>query len=329
MKISIIGATGLVGNCMLRLLENDTELDISQIIPVASSKSIGNAVEFRSRKIPIMSLEDSLAQNADYALFSAGSGVSLEWAPKFSESGTVVVDNSSAWRMNEEVPLVIPEINSEVLRTHKGIIANPNCSTIQMLMALKPIHDVYGLTEITVSTYQAVTGTGYKAVHQLLEERSGKLSKNPVYSFPIDQNLIPQVDIFLDNGFTKEEMKMIQESRKILHLSELKVAATCVRVPVLGGHSESISAVFSRTLDIKEVYTLLKNMPGVVLQDDPKRNIYPMPRFTHGRKEVFVGRVRIDLFDTKKLHMWVVSDNLIKGAAWNAIQILKKLVEIS
>lgn len=326
MKILIGGATGLVGSTMLKVLEEyPWARSVENIIPVASERSRGRPIEFRGEHLEVLSMEEALDQKPDAALFSAGSAFSMEWAPRLAKMGIPVVDNSSAWRMDPTVPLIIPEINAHHLQPHHRIIANPNCSTIQMLMVLKPLHDAYGLEEVVVSTYQAVTGTGYKAVRQLMSERAGAYPTEKAYIHPIDLNLIPQVDVFLDNGFTREEMKMRNESQKIMDLPELRVAATCVRVPVMGGHSESVCAHFQRPPDVEECRDLLLRMPGVVIMDTPTEGLYPMPVQAAGRNEVFVGRLRRDLDHPHRVHMWVVSDNLRKGAAWNAVQILQLL----
>ncbi|MCX7769003.1 MAG: aspartate-semialdehyde dehydrogenase [Flavobacteriales bacterium] len=326
MKILIGGATGLVGSTMLKVLEEyPWARTVENIIPVASERSRGRLIEFRGEALEVITMEEALDQKPDAALFSAGSAFSIEWAPRLAKMGIPVVDNSSAWRMDPSVPLIIPEINPHHLKTHHRIVANPNCSTIQMLMALKPLHDAYGLEEVVVSTYQAVTGTGYKAVRQLMSERAGNPPSEMAYAYTIDLNLIPQVDVFLDNGFTREEMKMRNETRKIMDLPELRVAATCVRVPVMGGHSESVCAHFQHFPNVEECRDLLRRMPGVVILDNPLEGLYPMPIQASGRNEVFVGRLRQDLDNPYRLHMWVVSDNLRKGAAWNAVQILQLL----
>lgn len=327
-NILVAGATGLVGSTMFRLLESRAYAASLKIYPVASERSKGKQITFRNQKLDILLMEEALevAGHAGVALFSAGSAFSMEWAPVLAQHRMRVIDNSSAWRMHQDVPLIVPEINPAALQPAHHIIANPNCSTIQMVMALKPLHDMWGLREVVVSTYQAVTGTGYKAVKQLEEERKGQKPLEAAYPYPIDLNLIPQVDIFLDDGFTKEELKMRQESRKIMNLQDLKIAATCVRVPVMGGHSESVAATFGSEVSVQDAREALRRMPGVCLMDDPSAKHYPMPLYCNDRDEVFVGRLRKDPDDPKRLHLWIVADNLRKGAATNAIQILELLI---
>lgn len=328
MKVIVAGATGLVGSVMIRLLESQPYAHSVELYPVASERSRGQEISFRNGNVRVDLMAEVVEKwnGGGVALFSAGSGFSLEWAPRLAEKGIRVIDNSSAWRMDPLVPLIIPEINPHVLKSSHLIIANPNCSTIQMLMALKPLHDMWHLEEVVVSTYQAVTGTGYKAVRQLEEERQGRFPSEPAYPYPIDLNLIPQVDVFLDDGFTKEEQKMRQESQKILQLPTLRVAATCVRVPVLGGHSESVTATFKENVNLQEARLALQRMPGVVVMDEPSSRIYPMPLNSKDRDEVFVGRLRKDPDKPNRLHLWVVADNLRKGAATNALQILNLLI---
>ncbi len=325
MNIAVVGATGLVGSKMLQVLE-ERKFPINQLFPVASERSKGKVIRFRGDDLPVMMHEQAIALKPRFALFSAGGSTSLEWAPRYAEAGITVIDNSSAWRMHPDVPLVVPEVNASVLHEGHRIIANPNCSTIQMVLALKPLSDYYGLKRIVVSTYQSVTGTGVKAVQQLLNERKG-IQGEMAYPYPIDLNVIPQVDVFLENGYTKEEMKMVNETRKILGLPDLSVTATTVRIPVMGGHSESVNVELQRNFDMETVRHLLSSMPGVVLADDPSNKLYPMPLTAHERDEVYVGRLRRDEGHPNTLNMWVVSDNLRKGAATNAIQIAEYLVK--
>ncbi|MBO4488634.1 MAG: aspartate-semialdehyde dehydrogenase [Bacteroidales bacterium] len=319
MKIALVGATGLVGGVMRKVLEERGYGD-SIFIPAASSRSVGKEVEFAGKTYKVVSVEDAIAQRPDIAIFSAGSGPSLQYAPLFAAQGTVVVDNSSAWRSDPDKPLVVPEINGDVITAQDKIIANPNCSTIQMVMALAPLHKRYRIKRIVVSTYQSITGTGMKAVRQLQEERAG-IQGEKVYPYQIDMNLFPHGGTFEENGYTTEEMKLLNETRKILRDPQIAVTSTVVRVPVTGGHSEAVNVEFYEEFDMQEVRTLLDNMPGVVLQDDPAHNIYPMPLFAEGKDEVFVGRVRRDESQPKTLNLWVVADNLRKGAATNAVQI--------
>jgi len=326
MKIAVIGATGLVGTKMLQVLA-ERHFPVSELIPVASANSVGKEIFFRGKSYTVQSLSNAVLAKPDIALFSAGGSISKEWAPKFAENGTYVIDNSSAWRMDPLVPLIVPEVNSEHLEPHHFIIANPNCSTIQMVMALKPLHDLYQLNRVVVSTYQSVTGTGQAAVTQLLDEREGR-ETSPVYPHKIDFNVLPHIDVFLESGYTKEEEKMMLETKKILGLPQLKITATTVRVPTLGGHSESINVSFHKELNLIAVRQALSNFPGVVVQDIPEENIYPMPISAHDKDAVFVGRLRLDLSIENGLNMWVVADNLRKGAATNAVQIAEKLIEI-
>ena len=325
MKISLVGATGLVGGIMRKMLEERGFGDC-EFIPAASAKSVGKKVTFSGKEYSVVSVEDAIAAAPDIAIFSAGGGPSLQYAPLFAAKGTIVVDNSSAWRMNPDVPLVVPEINGDVLRSTDKIIANPNCSTIVMLMALAPLHKRYRIKRIVVSTYQSITGTGKKAVDQLAMERAGEPCEK-AYPYQIDLNLFPHGGTFEENGYTTEETKLVNETRKILRDSEIQVSATVVRVPVMGGHSESVNVEFYEDFDIEEVYRLLNDMPGLVVQDDPSRNIYPMPLFSEGKDEVFVGRVRRDYSQPNTLNLWVVGDNLRKGAATNAVQIAQLMVQ--
>jgi aspartate-semialdehyde dehydrogenase len=324
MKLAVVGATGLVGSKMLQVLE-ERNFPISALYLVASARSVGNLLTFRGESHAIIGMETAVEARPDIAIFSAGGSVSKEWAPRFAEKGTVVIDNSSAWRMDPEKKLVVPEVNAEVLTSSDKIIANPNCSTIQMVVALKPLHDHYHIKRIVVSTYQSVTGTGVKAVNQLMDERAGK-SGERAYPYQIDLNLIPQIDVFTDNGYTKEEMKMVLETKKIMGDEHIRVTATTVRVPVIGGHSEAINVEFERDFDLATVRELLEKAPGVLVVDDPSTLQYPMPLMAHDKDAVFVGRIRRDESQPKTLNLWVVSDNLRKGAATNAIQIAEFLI---
>ena len=323
MKVVVVGATGLVGTKMLQVLA-ERNFPITELLPVASEKSVGKQVEFKGKKYTVVSANDAIAAKPALALFSAGGGTSLEWAPKFAAAGITVVDNSSAWRMDPTKRLVVPELNADVLTAADKIIANPNCSTIQMVVALNPLHKKYKIRRVVVSTYQSVTGTGVKAVTQLMNERKG-VSGEMAYKYPIDLNAIPQIDVFLDNGYTKEEMKMVNETKKIMRDDSIRVTATTVRIPVMGGHSEAVNVEFESEFELAEVRSLLSNAPGVVLVDDPAAQQYPMPKDAHERDEVFVGRLRRDETQEKTLNMWVVSDNLRKGAATNAVQIAEYL----
>lgn len=328
MRIAVVGATGLVGQEMLKVLE-ERQVEFDDLYLVASPKSVGQKIVFKGKEYTIKSMEEAVELAPDIAIFSAGGGTSLEWAPKFAAKGTVVIDNSSAWRMDPTKKLVVPEINGHVLTSEDLIIANPNCSTIQMVMALAPLHRQYKIKRIVVSTYQSVTGTGKDAVQQMMEERQGITNGMKVYPHRIDMNALPHIDSFLDNGYTKEEMKMVNETRKILEDSSIGVTSTTVRIPAIGGHSEAVNVEFHKEFDLKEVRELLENTPGVVVQDDVKNNVYPMPINSKGRDEVFVGRLRRDESQPKTLNMWIVSDNLRKGAATNAVQIAEFLMEKS
>jgi aspartate-semialdehyde dehydrogenase len=323
MKVAVVGATGLVGTKMLQVLA-ERNFPVTELLPVASERSIGKQVEFKGKKYAIVSAADAIAAKPALALFSAGGSTSLEWAPKFAAAGITVVDNSSAWRMDPSKRLVVPELNADVLTAEDKIIANPNCSTIQMVVALNPLHKKYKVKRIVVSTYQSVTGTGVKAVTQLLNERKG-ITGEMAYKYPIDMNAIPQIDSFLDNGYTKEEMKMVNETKKIMRDDNIRVTATTVRIPVMGGHSEAVNVEFENEFDLAEVRALLGKAPGVVVVDDPAAQQYPMPKDAHERDEVFVGRLRRDETQPKTLNLWVVSDNLRKGAATNAVQIAEYL----
>lgn len=325
MKVAVVGATGLVGSKMLQVLA-ERNFPVTELVPVASERSVGKQVEFKGAKYKIVSMTDAIAAKPAVAIFSAGGSTSLEWAPKFAEAGITVIDNSSAWRMDPTKPLVVPEINADILTTNDKIIANPNCSTIQMVVALNPLHKKYGIKRVVVNTYQSVTGTGVKAVTQLMNERQG-IEGEKAYKYPIDLNVIPQIDVFLENGYTKEEMKMVNETRKIMRDDSIRVTSTTVRIPVVGGHSESVNVEFENDFDLTEVRSLLRNSPGVVLEDDPANQEYPMPMNAHEKDEVFVGRLRRDESQPKTLNMWIVSDNLRKGAATNAIQIAEYLMQ--
>jgi len=323
MKVAVVGATGLVGTKMLQVLE-ERNFPVTELIPVASEKSIGKEVIFKGKPEKVVGFEAAIALKPDVALFSAGGGTSLALAPKFAEAGITVIDNSSAWRMDASKKLVVPEVNGHELTAEDKIIANPNCSTIQMVLVLQPLHKRYGIKRVVVSTYQSVTGTGVKAVNQLMNERNG-VDGEMAYKYPIDLNVIPQIDVFLDNGYTKEEMKMVNETKKIMGDDSIRVTATTVRIPVMGGHSESINIEFENDFDLAEVRQILAAAPGVVVQDDPANAIYPMPMHAHDKDETFVGRLRRDESQANTLNCWVVSDNLRKGAATNAVQIAEYL----
>jgi aspartate-semialdehyde dehydrogenase len=330
MKLAVVGVTGLVGNVVLEVLQ-ERNFPVSTFIPVASAKSVGTQVTFRGMEYPVVSMEDAIAAKPDIAIFSAGGDTSLLWAPKFAEVGTIVVDNSSAWRMNPDHKLIVPEINADSLTPNDRIIANPNCSTIQMVVALAPLHKKLKINRIVVSTYQSITGTGMKAVKQYQLEKKGFVPKpdEMAYHYPIFENCIPQCDVFLENGYTKEEMKLVLETKKIMRDDTIKVTATAVRVPVLGGHSESVNVSFERDFDLAEVRQWLADAPGVFLSDDPAAFQYPMPLWSKGKDSVFVGRLRRDESASNTLNMWITADNLRKGAATNAIQIAEYLVENS
>jgi aspartate-semialdehyde dehydrogenase len=324
MKVAVVGSTGLVGTKMLQVLA-ERNFPVSQLIPVASERSVGKEIEFKGKKYKVVSMQDAIAAKPAVALFSAGGSTSLEWAPKFADAGITVIDNSSAWRMDPTKPLVVPEVNADVLTANDKIIANPNCSTIQMVVALQPLHKKYGIKRVVVSTYQSVTGTGKKAVDQLFNERDSKEGEM-AYKYQIDLNAIPQIDVFLDNGYTKEEMKMVNETKKIMGDDSIRVTATTVRIPVMGGHSESVNIEFEQDFDLAELRQLLAKAPGVIVQDDLAKQIYPMPLWAHEKDEVFVGRIRRDETQPNTVNMWIVSDNLRKGAATNAVQIAEYLV---
>ena len=319
MKLAVVGATGLVGAEVLKVLK-ERNFQYDEILLVASSRSAGKTIDYNGRQYEVKSMEEAVKRQPDVAIFSAGGGTSLEWAPKFAEAGTIVIDNSSAWRMSPRHKLIVPEINASKLRIDDRIIANPNCSTIQMVVALAPLHRKYKIKRIVVSTYQSVTGTGKAAVDQLMNERSGN-ENGKVYPYRIDLNVLPHIDVFQENGYTKEEMKMINETRKILDDPDMAITATTVRIPVIGGHSESVNVEFEKDFDLTEVRELLSCAEGVVLEDDIEQLKYPMPINAHNRDEVFVGRLRKDESHPRTLNMWIVADNLRKGAATNAVQI--------
>ncbi|MDN3551390.1 aspartate-semialdehyde dehydrogenase [Mucilaginibacter aquaedulcis] len=323
MKVAVVGATGLVGTKMLQVLA-ERNFPVTELIPVASEKSIGKEITFKGKQFKVVSVEDAIKMKPDVAIFSAGGSTSLQQAPLFAAAGTTVIDNSSAWRMDPTKKLVVPEVNANVLTADDKIIANPNCSTIQMVVALKPLHDKYKIKRVVVSTYQSVTGTGVKAVDQLFNERKG-IDGPKVYPYTIDLNVIPQIDVFTENGYTKEEMKMILETKKIMGDDSIKVTATTVRIPVMGGHSESVNIEFANDFDLAEVRELLAKSPGIVVVDDPANLKYPMPLDAHDKDEVFVGRIRRDETQDNTLNCWIVSDNLRKGAATNAVQIAEYL----
>lgn len=324
MRVAVVGATGMVGNVMLQVLR-EQNFPITELIPVASEKSVGKKIEFGGLEFTVVGLRKAVEMRPDIAIFSAGGDTSLEWAPKFAEVGTTVIDNSSAWRMDPTKKLVVPEINGDVLTKEDKIIANPNCSTIQLVLTLAPLHKKYGVKRVIVSTYQSITGTGVKAVQQMENERN-EISGEMAYKYPIDKNCIPQCDSFLDNGYTKEEMKLTNETKKILD-PKINVTATAVRVPVVGGHSEAVNIEFENDFDLNEVRRLLHEMPGITLKDDPTTYSYPMPKYAEGKDDVFVGRIRRDESQANTLNLWIVADNLRKGAATNAVQIAKLLME--
>ena len=325
MKIAVVGATGMVGEVMLKVLA-ERDFPVTELIPVASEKSIGKKLLFKGKEYEVIGLKAAVAKKPEIALFSAGGATSLEWAPQFAAAGTTVIDNSSAWRMDPDKKLVVPEINASQLTSEDKIIANPNCSTIQMVMALSPLHNKYGIKRVVVSTYQSITGTGVKAVQQLENEYSGKQGEM-AYPYPIHRNAIPHCDVFEENGYTKEEMKLTKETKKILQDESIAVTATAIRIPVVGGHSESVNITFEKEFDLNEVRQLLNDFPGVTVQDNTDVNTYPMPIYAEGKDDVFVGRIRRDFSQPNSLNMWIVSDNLRKGAATNAIQIAEYLVE--
>jgi aspartate-semialdehyde dehydrogenase len=325
MKVAVVGATGLVGSKMLQVLA-ERNFPVTELYPVASEKSVGKKIKFKDKEFEVISMTDAIAKRPDVALFSAGGSTSKEWAPKFAEVGTVVIDNSSAWRMEPNIPLVVPEVNANVLTKNDKIIANPNCSTIQMVVVLKPLHDVYKIKRVVVSTYQSVTGTGKNAVDQLMNERKG-IEGNRAYAYQIDLNLLPHIDVFLENDYTREEMKMVNETRKIMGDNSIRLTATTVRVPVVGGHSEAVNIEFEKDFTVADVRAILEKAPGVIVYDDVKNLKYPMPILAHDKDDTFVGRIRRDESQANTLNCWIVSDNLRKGAATNAVQIAEYLIK--
>lgn len=325
MKVAVVGATGLVGSVMLKVLA-ERNFPVTELIPVASQKSAGKEIEFKGKKYKVVTADDAIARKPDVALFSAGGGTSLEQAPRFAAAGITVIDNSSAWRMDPDKKLIVPEVNADVLTPDDKIIANPNCSTVQMVVVMKPLHEKYKIKRVVVSTYQSVTGTGVKAVEQMMNERKG-VSGEMAYPYPIDLNVIPHIDVFQDNGYTKEEMKMILETKKILGDDSIRVTATTVRIPVMGGHSESVNIEFENDFDLNEVRQLLAQQEGVIVVDDPANLKYPMPKDAHEKDEILVGRIRRDESQPKTLNLWIVADNLRKGAATNAVQIAEYLLK--
>ncbi|MET6999529.1 aspartate-semialdehyde dehydrogenase [Chitinophaga defluvii] len=323
MKVAVVGATGLVGTKMLQVLA-ERNFPVTELIPVASEKSVGKEVAFKGKTYKVVNADTAIAMKPNVALFSAGGSTSLEWAPKFAAAGITVIDNSSAWRMDPTKKLVVPEVNGKTLTPEDKIIANPNCSTIQMVLVMSPLHDQYKIKRVVVSTYQSVTGTGVKAVTQLMNERKGETGEM-AYPYQIDLNVIPQIDVFLENGYTKEEMKMVNETKKIMGDNSIQVTATTVRIPVMGGHSESVNLEFDNEYEVANVRKLLAATPGIVVVDDPANLQYPMPKDAHDKDEVLVGRIRRDETQPKTLNMWIVADNLRKGAATNAVQIAEYL----
>ena len=325
MKVAVVGATGLVGTMMLKVLA-ERNFPLTELIPVASEKSVGKKIIFKGKEYSVYGMQQAIDAKPDIALFSAGGNTSLEWAPKFAEVGTYVIDNSSAWRMHPDKKLVVPEVNANVISKNDHIIANPNCSTIQMVVVLNPLHKKYNIKRVVVSTYQSVTGTGVKAVQQLENERNN-IKGEMAYKYPIDKNCIPQIDVFLENGYTKEEMKMVDETKKIMQDNGIQLTSTCVRIPVMGGHSESINIEFANDFDLNEVRTILSQTEGVILKDDIANFIFPMPLDADGKDEVFVGRIRRDESQPNTINLWIVADNLRKGAATNAVQIAEYLIK--
>ncbi len=324
MKIAVVGATGLVGGEIMKVLA-ERNFPVTELIPVASERSVGKQITFNGKQFTVVSFEDAIIAKPDIAIFSAGGGTSLELAPRFAAAGITVVDNSSAWRMDPTKKLVVPEINAHTLTTDDKIIANPNCSTIQMVVVLNPLHKRFKIKRVVVSTYQSVTGTGKAAVDQLFAEREGRTDVKAVYPHRIDLNVLPHIDSFLDNGYTKEEMKMVNETKKIMMDDSIQVTATTVRIPTIGGHSEAVNVEFENEFELSEIYDILNNTEGVIVQDDPKNYLYPMPLTAHGKDETFVGRIRRDETQPRTLNMWIVADNLRKGAATNAVQIAEYL----
>lgn len=326
MKVAVVGATGLVGGEILKVLA-ERNFPVTEIIPVASERSIGKKIKFKDQEFTVVGYDEAIKMKPNVAIFSAGGGTSLEMAPKFAEAGITVIDNSSAWRMDPTKKLVVPEVNADVLTSEDKIIANPNCSTIQMVVVMKPLHEKYKIKRVVVSTYQSVTGTGKAAVDQLFAERAGDDSVAKVYPHKIDLNVLPHIDVFLENGYTKEEMKMIKETNKIMGDDSIKVTATTVRIPTIGGHSEAVNIEFENDFDLTTVRELLAATEGVIVQDDPANFLYPMPITAHGKDEVFVGRIRRDESQANTLNLWCVADNLRKGAATNAVQIAEYLLK--
>ena len=326
MKVAVVGATGLVGTVMLKVLE-ERNFPLTELIPVASEKSVGKEISYKGKKYAVVNIDTAIAMKPAIALFSAGGDTSLQHAPRFAEVGTIVIDNSSAWRMDPSKKLIVPEVNAHMLNIDDTIIANPNCSTIQMVVALKPLHAKYKIKRVVVSTYQSVTGTGVKAVTQLMNEREGITDGPMAYAYPIDLNVIPQIDVFQDNGYTKEEMKMIKETKKILDDESIAITATTVRIPVMGGHSESVNVEFEQDFELEEVRSILEQASGITVVDDIANLKYPMPKDAHEKDDVFVGRLRRDESQANTLNMWIVADNLRKGAATNAVQIAELLVQ--
>ena len=325
MRIAIVGSTGLVGTEMLKVVDERIP-NVSEIIPVASEKSIGKVITFRGKNVPVVGLKHGVLAKPNIALFSAGSSVSKEWAPLFAEAGAFVIDNSSFWRQHDTIPLIVPEVNGHILKADHKIIANPNCSTIQLVVGIAPLHKRYGIRRIVISTYQSVSGTGVKAVNQLYAERAGEKGEM-AYPHPIDLNCIPHGGTFLESGYTTEEQKLIDETRKIFDDSSIMISPTVVRIPVVGGHSESVNIEFENEFDMDEVFSLLRDAKGITIEDDPSNNVYPMPLYSKGKDDVFIGRIRRDPSQPRSLNLWIVSDNLRKGAATNAVQIAELLVE--
>ncbi len=324
MKIAVVGATGLVGTEMLKVLE-ERNFPVTELIPVASEKSVGKKLSFKGKEYTVHSMQQAIDAKPAIAIFSAGGETSKEWAPKFAEAGITVIDNSSAWRMDTTKKLVVPEVNAHVLTAQDKIIANPNCSTIQMVVVLEPLHKKYQIKRVVVSTYQSVTGTGAKAVEQMMNERKG-IEGEMAYKYRIDMNVIPQIDVFLENGYTKEEMKMVNETRKILGDDTIQLTSTTVRIPVIGGHSEAVNIEFKNDYTLTDIRNIISAIPGVIVKDDPSQQIYPMPIDSHGKDEIFVGRIRRDESQPNTVNMWIVADNLRKGAATNAVQIAEYLL---
>ncbi len=326
MKVAVVGVTGMVGQVMCRVLE-ERDFPVTEFLPVASAQSVGKTVEFQGKQHKVISMEEAIERAPDFAIFSAGGGTSLAFAPKFAEVGTTVIDNSSAWRMDPTKKLIVPEFNGHLLTKDDKIIANPNCSTIQLVMVLAPLHERYQLKRVVVSTYQSITGTGMKAKKQLFEERDHLPVQDPAYPYQIDLNCLPHCDVFLENDYTKEEMKLVNETRKITGDDKIALTATAIRVPVMGGHSEAVNVEFHRDFDIQDIRNILEESPGVVVKDNPAENIYPMPFFAQGKDDVFVGRIRRDESTQNALNLWIVADNLRKGAATNAVQIAELICQ--